>query len=184
MKSPDEPKSDAEAFREAMADVQPLGPLNRQAPQRARRPPVPVQSEQDEQNVLRELLEPASDGADLETGDELQYLKPGHAPRLLRRLRRGEFSVADTIDLHHMDEKTAAEVLADFVASAVRNDLGCVRVVHGKGLRSRDRPVLKLLTARLLRKHPAVVAFASCRPADGGTGAVTVLLRPVAGPSR
>jgi DNA-nicking Smr family endonuclease len=59
----------------------------------------------------------------------------------------------------------------------VRRGLGCIRVVHGKGLRSRTIPKLKLMTNRLLRRHPAVVAFASCRPADGGTGAVVVLLK-------
>jgi DNA-nicking Smr family endonuclease len=52
-----------------------------------------------------------------------------------------------------------------------------VRIVHGKGLRSRNGPRLKRLASRLLSRHPAVLAFASCRPVDGGTGAVTVLLK-------
>ena len=177
MKSRKGPRSDTEAFREAMAGVRPLEPGNRHTSERTRHPPVPAQTRRDEENVLRELLDHPGDSSDFETGEELLYLGPGHPPRLLRRLRRGDFSIADSIDLHHMGARTAAEVLHRFLAAAVRNGSGCVRIVHGKGLRSRDRPVLKQLTGRILRKHPAVIAFASCRPADGGTGAVLVLLR-------
>ena len=111
----------------------------------------------------------------LETGEELLYLRPGYPQRLIRRLRRGHFSVADSIDLHQMSENVAREVLLQFLTDAVRRGYGCVRVVHGKGLRSRGLPKLKMMTNSVLRKHPAVIAFASCRPVDGGTGAVNVL---------
>lgn len=177
MESRKNPKSDAEVFLEAMADVTPLRPDNRHRPQRVRQPAVPAQRRQDERRVLEELLDPLSDPADLETGEELLFVRTGRSPRLLRRLRRGDFSIDDTIDLHHMDQHTARDVLARFLADAVRRGLGCVRIVHGKGLRSRGQPVLKLLTGRVLRKHPAVIAFASCRPVDGGTGAVLALLK-------
>jgi DNA-nicking Smr family endonuclease len=54
----------------------------------------------------------------------------------------------------------------------------CVRVIHGKGLRSNERlPVLKNLVSHLLRQIPAVMAFVSARQNDGGTGATYVLLR-------
>ena len=100
-----------------------------------------------------------------------------HRPqRLLRRLRGGFYSTADSIDLHQMSEKTAREVLLRFLAQAGRQRLGCVRIVHGKGLRSRGRPKLKQMTNHVLRRHPAVLAFASCRAVEGGTGAVNVLI--------
>lgn len=177
MESRKKPKSDAQLFLEAMSGVQPLKPGDRHPQERRARPPVPSQSRRDEEQVLRELLDPVSDPADLETGEELIYLRPGHSPRLLQRMRRGHYSVADSIDLHHMDEKTAREVLARFLVDVLRRGLGCVRIVHGKGLRSRSEPVLKRITGHVLRKHPAVIAFASCRPIDGGTGAVVVLLK-------
>lgn len=170
-------KPDGEVFREAMADVRPLPPPNRHPANRRKAAPVPAQTLRDEARVLEELLDPLTDPDDIETGEELLFLRPGHAPRLLGDLRRGRYSIQDTVDLHHMDQPTAREVLARFLASAQDRGLGCVRIVHGKGLRSRDRPVLKLLTARMLRKHAAIVAYASCRPVDGGTGAVLALLR-------
>ena len=53
----------------------------------------------------------------------------------------------------------------------------CVRIVHGKGLRSGHRgPVLKGVVSALLRNTGAVLAYVSARPVDGGTGALYVLL--------
>ena len=169
--------SDTEVFRAAMSGVQPLKSDNRLQHPTPGVKPVPVQTRLDEQAVLEELLEPNDDLTELETGEELLFLRPGYAPRLLRRLRRGHFSIADTIDLHQMSEDVASEVLWRFLAEATRLAHGCVRIVHGKGLHSRGLPKLKIMTNKLLRKHPGVIAFASCRPVDGGTGAVNVLFR-------
>ena len=178
MDTRNKPDSDAEVFREAMAGVRPLRPANVSEPAATPPGPHPRQSELDESRVVRELLDPkASDADDFETGEELLFLRPGHAPRLLRQLRRGVFSVSDSIDLHQLREPVARQVLVHFLAESVSRGRGCVRVVHGKGLRSRGEPKLKRMTSHVLRRHPAVIAFASCRPVDGGTGAVLVLLR-------
>jgi DNA-nicking Smr family endonuclease len=166
---------DGEAFREAMADVRPLKASGRIEPVPKKTPAAAGQLEKDNREALREILE--HDWSDaLETGEELFYLKPGYQGRVLRRLRRGHYSVADSIDLHHMDVPTARQVLLDFIDRSVLRHHGCVRIIHGKGLRSRDLPRLKLMTRRVLAKHPRVIAFASCRPMDGGTGACDVLL--------
>lgn len=169
--------SEQDVFREAMSGVAPLAPQNRHSLRPPAPKPTPRQTLLDEAAVLDELLQPADESWGLETGEELTFLRPGYPPRLLRRLRRGYFSTLDSIDLHSMSEKTAREVLLRFLADAGRYPGGCVRVIHGKGLRSQGPPVLKLMTARVLRKHPAVIAFASCRPIAGGTGAVDILLR-------
>lgn len=166
-----------------MSGVRRLKPANRLEQRPPKPQATPRQRQLDELLVLRELLSPADVPPDLETGEELLYLRPGHSPQLIRRLRRGRFSVADTIDLHHMSETVAREVLLQFLNEAARRRCGCVRVVHGKGLRSRGMPKLKLMTQGLLRKHPAVIAFASCRAVDGGTGAVNILLRGKVAPS-
>jgi len=134
--------------------------------------------EADEAAVRDELLSSAVDPAAHEIGDELLYLREGHPPTLLKRLRRGHFSVGDEIDLHQMDERTARATLDEFLADCKRRDVRCVRIVHGKGLRSGSAgPVLKRMTDRVLRRRADVLAFASARPAQGGTGATVVLLR-------
>ena len=174
MKS-DKKQSETELFRQAMADVRPLRPGNRVEPPQRRPAAAAQQQELDDRQVLQELLS-LDRLEEHETGEELLFLRPGYQSRILRRLRRGHYSVADTIDLHHMDVKTARQVLLDFIDHSLARRQSCVRVIHGKGLRSRDVPRLKLLSGRILRKHPQVIAFASCRPVDGGTGATDVLL--------
>jgi DNA-nicking Smr family endonuclease len=176
MKTKEKPSGDKGDFRTAMSGVQPLRSDNRLVHQMQKPSPVPQQRRRDEASVLRELLQPIDDPVELETGEELLFLRPGYPPRLLRRLRRGHFSVADSIDLHQMSATVANEVLLQFLADVARRGYGCVRIIHGKGLRSRGLPKLKHMTNRVLRKHPCVIAFASCRPVDGGTGAVNVLL--------
>jgi DNA-nicking Smr family endonuclease len=170
---------DKRAFRNAMSDVTPLTPQNRAETNRPAIPAVPVQTRKDERAVIDELDRPFDDAdvlEHLETGEELLFSRSGLSNKVFRKLRRGHFSVTDTIDLHHMDVPTAKACLADFIEHSSEQGHGCVRVIHGKGLRSPGVAKLKLLTNHLLRRHKAVIAFASCRAVDGGTGAVNVLL--------
>lgn len=172
-----DPDDDLELFRREMADVQPL----KSKPRVSRRPPAPApsprQREADEQRVMEELLLAPEPEHGLETGEELLFLRPGYQRRYLTRLRRGQYTIRDSLDLHDMNEAAAGEALLAFIVRSAARGPGCVRVVHGKGLRSRTVPKLKALANRLLRRHPAVIAFASCRPAEGGTGAVLVLVK-------
>ena len=76
-----------------------------------------------------------------------------------------------------MTTPVAREAIRSFLDECLARGEYCVRIVHGKGLRSRaDGPVLKRLTATLLARRKDVLAYASARPAQGGTGAVVVLL--------
>ena len=66
----------------------------------------------------------------------------------------------------------------EFLEAMTREHCRCVRIIHGKGLRSGHRgPVIKHTVNGLLQRTDAVLAFASARPVDGGTGAIYVLLR-------
>ncbi len=180
MPSPGRPReTPAEAaalFRSAVGAV-------RELPQQApppRPPPPPPRAHMaaaDENAVLDELLTGRFDPALLEVGEELLHLREGHPPRLLQRLRRGEFSVQDEIDLHHLRADEAGALLLRFLEESRRAGLRCVKVIHGKGLRSGSRgPVLKVLTAHLLRRRREVIAYASARAGQGGSGATLVLL--------
>ncbi|MBS0516204.1 MAG: Smr/MutS family protein [Proteobacteria bacterium] len=144
---------------------------------RPRPPPEPTQSRLDEARVAGELIASDIDPALIEVGEELSYLKDGHSPLLLRKLKRGQFSVADEIDLHQMTQAVAREAIAQFLAESRRERHLCVKIIHGKGLRSRNEgPVLKRLVDGLLRRRADVLAFASAKANQGGTGAVIVLL--------
>ena len=160
-----------------------IGPVRRLVepaaePPRADLPlPRPRSREADEALALHQSrFEPFS-ASPLGPGDVLEYLREGHSPRFLKRLKRGQYAVRDEIDLHRMTQAQAEFALREFLVEARREGHGCVRIVHGKGLRSGDAgPVLKALVDRMLRLRSDVLAFASAPTSEGGSGAVLVLL--------
>lgn len=116
-----------------------------------------------------------------ETDEYVEGARVGIDPRLVTRLRRGEFAVQAHIDLHGMIQVDAKEALERFIVNAVRNGLRTVLVVHGRGRRSPGgMPVLKHAAAQWLSHGITggyVLAFSTARPSDGGPGAMYVLLR-------
>jgi DNA-nicking Smr family endonuclease len=167
--------ADAELFREAVRDVVPLKRARRHAPARPKPPPRARFTRADEAAVLAESLQLAPGELAVESGDELTYRAAGVGEAVIRQLRRGHFRVDRELDLHGFTAAGAHAALSAFLASALAMDARCVRIIHGR--RSGPRgPVLKNMVSKVLRRTAAVVAFASARPIDGGTGALYVLL--------
>ena len=80
--------------------------------------------------------------------------------------------------MHGLTGAQARVQLREFVVEASDRGLGCVRVIHGKGLRSGPGgPVLKTLVQRWLVRWDEVLGFVSARARDGGSGAIYVLIR-------
>ena len=178
--SPDE--DDASLFRRAMRGVRPLAAERPVHPVKPRRAPRAHFARAERAAVLSESLSPLA-GTDVQPGDELLFRRPGVPETVLRRLRQGTFRVEAAVDLHGLNAVDGARQLREFLQFALGRELRCVRIIHGKGLRSGQRgPVLKQVVNTLLRQANPVLAFASARPGDGGTGATLVLLkRPRAG---
>ena len=113
-----------------------------------------------------------------ETGDELLYRKPGIQDKVFRKLRRGQFAVAAELDLHGYTVQHARDSLSDFLRECITRNRRCVRIIHGKGLRSGPgRPTIKSRIGNWLQQRQEVLAYCSARQVDGGTGAVYVLLK-------
>ncbi|MEX2124162.1 MAG: Smr/MutS family protein [Woeseia sp.] len=164
-------------FRRAMADATPLQADTVEPPRRRTRA-VARFSRQDERQVLRESLETPPHVIETENGTALSYRHPSVNPKAMRRLARGGVSVQDEVDLHGLTAAQAKEVLTDFIEHAMRSGYTCIRIIHGKGLRSgHNGPVLKQRVDQWLRRWDPVLAFVSARQSDGGTGAVYVLLK-------
>lgn len=175
--APPEADDDAALFRREMRDVAPAPAPDRVVHRRAPPPPLPFQRMQDEREVIAELARLAGGADDIEIEEDHAYLRPGLPREVLRKLRRAHWVVQDEIDLHGLSGDEAALETARFLAGCVRRGLRCLRIVHGKGLRSRNRePVLKGRIRKLLARRAEVLAFAEPRAADGGSGAVIVLL--------
>ncbi len=165
-------------FRNAVAGARPLS-HDRVHHEPPAPPAVPRQRQWDEREALHESLHtPAPVELLLEGGEELAFLRPGLARSVLRDLRRGRWVVQDQLDLHGANRDQARALLAEFLAGCLRRNLRCVRIIHGKGLRSPGRePVLKGLVAGWLMRRAEVLAYAQARAQEGGAGALVVLLR-------
>ena len=170
-------EEDRQLFAEAVGPIRSLR-TQRDELQRVRPLPEATQALLDEARVSEELMSSLIDPASIEIGEEISYLKDGVAPRVLRDLKRGRYSIRDEIDLHQMTLAIAREAMKEFLEYNRRADRLCVKIIHGKGLRSRAAgPVLKRMVDSTLRKRGDVIAFASAKPAEGGTGATLVLLK-------
>ena len=173
-------EAEANLFARAVGVVQrmptnPLVSLKPQAPE-----PVAAQRKKDEEAVLRDAL---SDGFDvstlLDTDDALSFRRPGIGIDVTQKLRKGGWSIQREIDLHGLRSDEARVALAEFIRIAHRQGLRCLRVVHGKGLGSPGKTaVLKPKVHSWLIQKNQVLAFVQAKPAEGGAGALLVLLKP------
>jgi len=177
-------RAEKELFSRAIGPVKAL-PAKHLPGQRAKIPrvqaaPIPVQQQLDELAVMREAI---SDGFDVEslldTDEALSFRRPGMGPDVLRKLRRGGWSIQRQLDLHGLRREDARDALSVFIREAHKAGMRCVRVVHGKGLGSPGKtPVLKGRVQSWLIQKVEVIAFVQARPAEGGAGALVVLLAP------
>lgn len=142
--------------------------------------PIAVQQQLDEQRVLQEAISDEFDTTTLlETDEALSFRREGIGLDVVRKLRRGDWSIQGEIDLHGLRRDDAREALAAFIRESHRRGWRCVRVVHGKGLGSPGKtPVLKGKVHGWLAQKNDVLAFVQARADEGGAGAVVVLLRP------
>jgi len=134
--------------------------------------------QRDEQAVLQEAISDEFDVSTLlDADDDLSFRRPGIGTDITRKLRRGDWSIQRQLDLHGLRRDDARQALGQFIRLAHQQGVRCVRIVHGKGLGSPGKtPVLKSRVHSWLVQKREVLAFVQAKPADGGAGALVVLL--------
>lgn len=142
--------------------------------------PIAHQRQKDDEAVLRDCLSDEFDVSTLlDTDEALSFRRPGIGRDVTHKLRKGDWSIQREIDLHGLRSDEARVALAEFIRLAHRQGLRCLRVVHGKGLGSPGKtPVLKSKVHSWLVQKNQVMAFVQAKPAEGGAGALVVLLKP------
>ena len=178
------PVDEDRLFAEAMSGVMPIDERDESLPPEPRLKPKPSREEQEEAEVmqaLRDLVEGEAPLAIHQTDEAIEGAVDGLDSRIMDKLRRGEFSVQDHLDLHGFTRDEARDRVEAFLLEAIALRKRCVLIIHGRGHGSKDHiPVLKnalksWLQRRALRKQ--ILAFSTAQPFDGGAGAIYVLLR-------
>lgn len=174
----DENLDESRLFQEAVKDARPIK-VNRISHPAKKPKPIPKQLIKDERQALVDSL---SDHYipthELESGEELLYLREGQSSVVLSKLRRGHWVVQAHIDLHGLVSDEARAYVSAFITDCKKRGIRCVRIVHGKGLGSRNKePILKHKLRGWLMQKDEVIAYAQAKPTDGGSGAVIVLLK-------
>lgn len=141
--------------------------------------PIPKKFNHDEQQALADSLSDHFIPAyELDAGEHLRYLREGHSPDILRKLHHGHWPVQAAIDLHGMISDAARLYVSTFISDCKSRGIRCVRIVHGKGLSSRNQePVLKNKLRSWLMQKDEIIAYVEAKKQDGGSGAVIVLLK-------
>jgi len=170
---------EADLFRRSIGDITPLKTADKIIIAEPRPLPIARHHLADEQAALRESLsDEFTIESLLDTDEALSYARNGIGPDVVRKLRRGHWVIQSQLDLHGMRTDEARDALGDFLRVAIKRGQRCVRVIHGKGLSSINKePVLKKKVRNWLVQKDEVIAFCLARAADGGAGALVVLLR-------
>ena len=174
-----EREREANLFRTTVGEVAPLRTAARVSTPLPRPQPIAHQRLADDEAALHESL---SDEFSIDTllqiDEDLSFVRGGIGPDVLRKLRGGGWVTQDQLDLHGLRTDQAREALSQFVRDSVKRGMRCVRIIHGKGLGSLGKkPVLKNKVRNWLVQKDEVLAFCQARAADGGSGALIVLLR-------
>ncbi len=170
---------EASLFRDTVGEVQPLRAAPRVPLPTPRPSPIARQRIADDEAALQESLsDEFSIDTLLDVDDTLSYARSGIGPDVMRKLRGGGWVTQDQLDLHGLRTDQAREALGQFIRNSVKRGFRCVRIIHGKGLGSMNKkPVLKSKVRNWLVQKDEVMAFVQARAADGGSGALMVLLK-------
>ena len=170
---------EANIFRTSVGSISPLKTPEKHLHLKPRPEPFPFQHLADEQAALKESLSDEFNADSLlETDDNLSYTRKGIGIDVAKKLRKGEWVIQAELDLHGMRRDQARDNLGDFLRKCNRNGSRCVRIIHGKGLGSINKePVLKNKVRNWLIQKDEVLAFSQATAANGGSGALIVLLK-------
>jgi DNA-nicking Smr family endonuclease len=178
-KLPESVKTDEEIFLEAMADVRERQEFRKIPYSSPAMMKIPSPQTEDDINVLKEIVHGKKKIRLSDTGEYIEWTRPGARKDLAKRLHGGDFSVQDYIDLHGLTLSEAEEAIIQFFKRALTMQHSCVKIIHGRGLKSSHGPVLKDALIKWLQGpfRKLILAYVTAKDCDGGLGATYVLLK-------
>lgn len=167
---------DMALFQQAMRDVKPL--ICDKEPLHTPRRKIGTGKRQYHQKV--NLDNELSEGYEWVnfTDEEVYFVRSGVQHKILRKLKRNYLNIKIKLDLHGMTVDSARITIGKFLHYCQQRNIRYACIIHGKGYGSQQKQgILKTKVNQWLREHNAVLAFCSAQAADGGTGAVYVLIK-------
>lgn len=132
----------------------------------------------DEARVLEDSMSVNPDHSNIQWESDEEVCKPGLQTRDYLRLKKGKIAREDEINVRGYTSAEANRILDRFLKESINSGFRCVKIVHGKGLKSPDGiPIIKLNTQKSLTLNKFVLAYCKALPGDGGSGAKYVLLK-------
>ena len=119
------------------------------------------------------LVTPYENCSKISPDSYLFHADPSLGPKILRKLKQGNYILEASLDLHGFILSQAEDVLEEFIQESLDDGLRCVLIIHGKG----SQAILKNHVNDYLQYHSQVLAFCSAKPKDGGAGALYTLLK-------
>ena len=166
-------------FLSAVKDVNPLKIKSKTIDVSAKKPkPIPRKLIEDENKALLDSLSDEYSSREIDSDENASYLRGGHSPDIVKKLKKGYWTIQGTIDLHGLVSEEAKEYVVNFIQECKKKKVRCIRIIHGKGYGSINKePVLKKKVRNWLCQKDEVIAFAEAPKHDGGSGVVIVLLK-------
>ncbi len=130
-----------------------------------------------EEANFQDLMSDDTSWINTDPTSEMRYKRDGVSPKLLRGLTQGKFGFDDVIDLHGLTASQARDELQQFLYFALKQNLFCVKIIHGQGNSSKGDPVIRGLIERWLKLQIDVLAFANPPQRMGGRGVTLCVLR-------
>ena len=168
-----------DTFLRAVKDVNPLKIKSKTIDVSAKKPkPIPRKLIEDENKALLDSLSDEYSSREIDSDENASYLRGGHSPDIVKKLKKGYWTIQGTIDLHGLVSEEAKEYVVNFIQECKKKKVRCIRIIHGKGYGSINKePVLKKKVRNWLCQKDEVIAFAEAPKHDGGSGVVIVLLK-------
>jgi DNA-nicking Smr family endonuclease len=112
------------------------------------------------------------------TQEYVEWIDPAFRVDIIQNLHTGSYAVQAFLDLHGCTVPEAEEDLDEFMQESFKKGRSCLKIIHGRGLRSVKGARLKNAVVKRLSGHfrRNIIAFVTARQCDGGLGALYVLL--------
>ncbi|RPI37655.1 MAG: hypothetical protein EHM54_02615 [Nitrospiraceae bacterium] len=177
----EEPANDEELFANAMREVREIKEF-RNIPVRPGKAVIgraKISSDKEAMKILEEIIDGRRAVNLPDTQEYVEWTNQDYRGDILKKLHEGKFAVQDYLDLHGLCFEEAECAVEQFFKESLMKGHRCIKIIHGRGLRSPKGPVLKEALLKWLsgryRKH--IIAFVTARQCDGGLGALYILLR-------